>query len=336
MRSRGSWRCAGLVQTPQPECAQSYISSNIMRSCCSAHCSTPHVWRLHTRRPHTVMQPPNAYIYMLLLRAALCVAQEEKAERQAEVAKLRESAEANAARLVAKERDDAGDLRRTYKEQTGELEEARRQLEQTRTELRSTRDALNEMTQARDGKQSEVERTKQQRESGVAAIQTQLGLALTALGHSQSAQPRQGGYYFAAAPLSPSSAHRMLLRSISSREASPTRALSPPPSGSCTIGCASSSCDSSPAVRTRSSFGGFGSPGYSPSRASASPLSPAAAARDDVVERLSRAAHSPPRSTEPAPHSTPRSRVRSARRIKPRATSATRSQSDRHAARSNT
>lgn len=70
-------------------------------------------------------------------------------------------------------------------------------------------------------RQVEVYQTRLQREAGIAAAEARLELALTALGKAESAQPRQGGYYFAAAPI-PGRADGFG-SAASSRGGSPTR-----------------------------------------------------------------------------------------------------------------
>lgn len=86
-------------------------------------------------------------------------------------------------------------------------------------ELRDTNAKLNSMTQSRDGKTEEVKQTKCELEAGLAAAEAKLKVTLAALEKSESAQPRQGGYFFAAAPLS-----RLVAGSLGgSREGSPTR-----------------------------------------------------------------------------------------------------------------
>ena len=79
------------------------------------------------------------------------------------------------------------------------------------------------MTEARDGTQVEVHQTRLQREAGIAAAEARLQLALTALGKAESAQPRQGGYYFAAAPITQGPPRDGFGSAASSRGVSPTR-----------------------------------------------------------------------------------------------------------------
>jgi hypothetical protein len=75
-----------------------------------------------------------------------------------------------------------------------------------------------------------VKQTKQEQQEGIAAVEAKLRTALAALVKAESAQPGQGGYYFAAAPTRTTMRMSPAGSAQTSREASPTRGdVSSPP-----------------------------------------------------------------------------------------------------------
>jgi Ca2+-binding EF-hand superfamily protein len=102
-----------------------------------------------------------------------------------------------------------------------------RQLDELGEKLRGTVSELKSTSQAKDNEGQEYAQLIKQREAEVAAYEARLHSVLTALAKAKAAQPRHGGYYFAAAPL----VTRSLIGNIaslspsSSREPSPTRSI---------------------------------------------------------------------------------------------------------------
>ena len=118
----------------------------------------------------------------------------EKAERLQEVAKLRESMEASAAEAVRAERVLADELRAKVQETEKEARRLTEQLSSTTLELKAT-------VQDKEQKQLEVNQTQEMAREGSANFEARLHQALDALRKVEAAQPTNGGYYFAAAPL---------------------------------------------------------------------------------------------------------------------------------------
>lgn len=132
----------------------------------------------------------------------------EKMERLEEIAKLRGSAEASSAEAVRVVTKEADELK-------AKLKEVKDKSEKLVKELKSTTDELEATVKDREHKQLEIEQTRQEQEEGNAAYEIKLAQADAALKKAEAAQPKQGGYYFAAAP------SRSILAPSSPRHGSP-------------------------------------------------------------------------------------------------------------------
>ena len=117
----------------------------------------------------------------------------EKIARLEEVSKLRESTENATADTLKALREEAEELRTTLKAREAEFNHLSEN-------LRSTKEELQAIQQDREQKQLEVKQTRQEQQDGRAAFEEKLQEARDALRKAESAQPAQGGYYFAAAP----------------------------------------------------------------------------------------------------------------------------------------
>lgn len=96
------------------------------------------------------------------------------------------------------------------------------QLNQSQEALQKVRAELDAVVQARDEGQGKLRTYIERHESEIALAETRVKRLVAALGQAQSAQPRQGGYFFSATPL-----QRIQLPAGLSREGSPLRATSP-------------------------------------------------------------------------------------------------------------
>ena len=130
----------------------------------------------------------------------------EKAVRQDEIAQLHQSAEQAQTAALSGERAKVDELRAQLKRKSEECQQLSEQLSTTTAELQETK-------ADRENKSFLVKKTQHNQEAEHDAYEAKLQKASAALKKAESAQPTQGGYYFAAArapsmrPSSPPSKH---------------------------------------------------------------------------------------------------------------------------------
>ena len=99
-----------------------------------------------------------------------------------------------------------------------------RQIEALQEQIRGADAKMQDAVRASGAKHDELDQVRVQLEQELEATRLRLNYTLTALGKAESAQPRQGGYFFAAAPLK-----RLIASSLAvGRDHSPTRTPSSP------------------------------------------------------------------------------------------------------------